>query len=527
MSRRISNSSQLQRGAALMVMLVVVVLGTITLLVSQMNSAQVTLDRNRTTADALAKAKEALIGRATIDITLPGSLPCPDNNNDGSADLLSGNDCPNYIGRLPWKTLGLPDLRDGSGERLWYALARNFRDDNSAHPLNSDSQGNLSLSGLAPVNNVIAIVFAPGNVISGQSRSDTLTAICASLKNTPTVAHSLCASNYLESGNANLSTAAAPNTAYQQNVLSDTFNDQMITITHDQLFTPVEMRIAREAKNCLDDYATNNANKYPWAADTTDTSFYYSKSNTLFGRLPKHQTPDNDVRDMLNALNALQVAVTNCASGTGNQATLVATGANLDNTASNVKDNQPTSPAIPTSVTNPLRTAGDRAKDANVTCSDINANPSGNSIQTNLNTALSALNGLPSSLGWTASCALITSGYWPDWRDQVFYQVAQDFAPTGAASCGGSCLSVTGSGNPAAGSGNYRAALVVARQKINLQTRAITTTDSQFLEGDSLGDNRHAATPSRNFVAYSPSDSNKFSQVNDLVLCLDGKVNCK
>src|SRR5690606_298057 len=27
------------------------------------------------------------------------------------------------LGRLPWKTLGLPDLRDGHGERLWYAVS--------------------------------------------------------------------------------------------------------------------------------------------------------------------------------------------------------------------------------------------------------------------------------------------------------------------------------------------------------------------------------------------------------------------
>jgi hypothetical protein len=27
------------------------------------------------------------------------------------------------MGRLPWKTLRLPDLRDGHGERLWYEHA--------------------------------------------------------------------------------------------------------------------------------------------------------------------------------------------------------------------------------------------------------------------------------------------------------------------------------------------------------------------------------------------------------------------
>jgi hypothetical protein len=31
------------------------------------------------------------------------------------------------LGRLPWKTLGLPDLRDGHGERLWYAVSTKYK----------------------------------------------------------------------------------------------------------------------------------------------------------------------------------------------------------------------------------------------------------------------------------------------------------------------------------------------------------------------------------------------------------------
>ena len=49
------------------------------------------------------------------------------------------------IGRLPWKTFGLPDLRDGSGERLWYALSPNFRDNPSVSPLNSDTRGSITV----------------------------------------------------------------------------------------------------------------------------------------------------------------------------------------------------------------------------------------------------------------------------------------------------------------------------------------------------------------------------------------------
>src|SRR5258708_29066232 len=44
------------------------------------------------------------------------------------------------IGRIPWKTLGIDDLRDASGERLWYALAHNFRKLSGTTVINSDTQ---------------------------------------------------------------------------------------------------------------------------------------------------------------------------------------------------------------------------------------------------------------------------------------------------------------------------------------------------------------------------------------------------
>jgi hypothetical protein len=118
---------------------VLLLLGVSALIYTLATPANRTIESDRITAAALAQAKDALIGRAAADDNRPGSLPCPDfdngtinplnTSNDGTADLLNGIECPSYIGRLPWRTLGLPDLRDGSGERLWYALSRAFRDD--------------------------------------------------------------------------------------------------------------------------------------------------------------------------------------------------------------------------------------------------------------------------------------------------------------------------------------------------------------------------------------------------------------
>lgn len=81
---------------------------------------------------ALAQAREALVGYAAdrpIDGRVgPGYLPCPDLDDDGWAEATCGSLSGHLgqserLGRLPWKTLGLPDLRDGHGERLWYAVS--------------------------------------------------------------------------------------------------------------------------------------------------------------------------------------------------------------------------------------------------------------------------------------------------------------------------------------------------------------------------------------------------------------------
>src|SRR5450755_3730077 len=95
-----------QRGIALMIMLVILVVGIAAVLVNSLSSAALKNARQETTSNALAQAKDALLGRAVSDSNMPGSLPCPDTSGNGSADLFIGSDCPNYIGRLPWKTLG-------------------------------------------------------------------------------------------------------------------------------------------------------------------------------------------------------------------------------------------------------------------------------------------------------------------------------------------------------------------------------------------------------------------------------------
>lgn len=228
------------------------------------------LRRDRDTAEALAQAKQALIGRAASDANRPGSLPCPDTDDDGSAEIFVGpglDACPSYIGRLPWRTLGLPDLRDSDGERLWYALSSNFRDHPNAEPINSDKKGLFTITGTSPATEIIALVFAPGRTVGAQERSTA---------NQNMVAH------YLEGGNeTGIGTAT-----FVTGTTTDTFNDRLLALTGADVMTPVEQRVAREMLALLNLYRNAGANTcacYTWG----DNDFNNEGDNDVFrGWLP-------------------------------------------------------------------------------------------------------------------------------------------------------------------------------------------------------------------------------------------------
>lgn len=258
-----------QNGQALLALLVILGIGFAAVIYGLVSPASLTLETDKITNAALAQAKEALIGYAARDSNRPGSLPCPDTDNNGSAQLFSGSYCPSEVGRLPRRTLGLPDLRDGSGERLWYAVSRDFsRNPAGAPALNTSTAGQLTISGTAPATNVIAIVFAPGLVVGSQVRD---------AANVNTVA------NYLEGGNE-----ASGATTFTTGAVSATFNDKLLAITSDALFSVVEMRVAREARAALKAFYSANG-FFPFANAYSDTS-YRCTNNQYSDRIPQFFT---------------------------------------------------------------------------------------------------------------------------------------------------------------------------------------------------------------------------------------------
>jgi hypothetical protein len=262
-----------QRGFSVMLALVIVALAVGSLAVTFLSTFGTKARSERVTEAALAKAKEALIAYAAADINRPGELPCPDVNNDGQlglgVDFGGGGACTAYIGRLPWaiSQLGSGDLRDGNGEGLWYALSKNYRAGGTV-PLNSDTPGQLSVTGITPASNVVAIVFAPGDALPGQDRTNKNSAI-----------------GYLEGVNA-VSNADTTTTFTTENA-STTFNDRLITIRPAEIFRLVEKRVARVLRPVLNQYFADWG-RYPFAATFTNptSSDFKGVAPTQTGLLP-------------------------------------------------------------------------------------------------------------------------------------------------------------------------------------------------------------------------------------------------
>lgn len=155
-----------QRGAALPALALLVAGAAWSLLLGLESSAPRAREAARTAA-ALAAAKAALLGYAAAypdryaGVQGPGRLPCPDTDGNGSPDPPCGRlaDAAPRLGWLPEVFLGLGGLRDGAGQRLWYALSPAFRNNPSTRPLNSETPGAIEVDGRGEV---VAVLLAPG-----------------------------------------------------------------------------------------------------------------------------------------------------------------------------------------------------------------------------------------------------------------------------------------------------------------------------------------------------------------------------
>jgi type II secretory pathway pseudopilin PulG len=277
----------------MIILIVLLLLGVGGLIFTLVIPARIAIENNKKTADALAQAKTALIGYAAAQggasgAARPGELPCPNLNTnvDGTPTGSASTPCNTLstrIGLLPWKELGLPPLRDGSGELLWYAVSNTFKTSSRTGILNSDTPGDFSItdattSPSTSTGGVIAVVFAPGGVVSGQIR-DTATVPCTTTGTS--ISRRLCAANYLEGENAD-----AANNTFETRLAAVDFNDQVMPITSQALFSIVNVRVAKEAITALNTYRSGSG-YYPFANAYGSTSPPYNCTSSLAsGRFP-------------------------------------------------------------------------------------------------------------------------------------------------------------------------------------------------------------------------------------------------
>jgi hypothetical protein len=446
-----------QHGAALLIMLVILVVGITAVLLNSLTSSSLMTARQKNTAAALAQAKSALIGYAityadTHSNTVPGYLPCPDQTggaNEGSAAGSCGSQDISQMGRLPWKTLDLSTLRDGDGECLWYAVSGTYKNNPKTGLMNWDTNGQLqvySSDGTQLASQVVAVIFAPGAALLGQDRSGTTAPVCGG---------NYTVTNYLDNDTVHsINNTDIATGKFIQGTSGGSVNDQMVFITRQDIWNTVQKRtdfqptnpnnplilLTQQVALCLANYGNNNSgggwwgsnNSLPWPAPlwlgTNALTDYYPNANYkdsayfFAGRVPYIVTASNTT--------------------TGNTLSNLMTTANC--------------PA-----------------------------------------------------GWAS-----VDPWWNNWKDHLFYALSQEFQPTsnGGQSCGNwhaQCLSINNAGH-------YAAVVMFAGPRLSAlnQTRANKSVITDYLETPN-GTNFTGASGNENYTTGVAS-----STFNDVLYCI-------
>jgi hypothetical protein len=329
-----------QRGSIVLLALLMLVMLFAATVAFGLAGALATRDRDLATEHALAQAREALVAYAAqrpLDEGVgPGRLPCPDADDDGWAEAtcgsLSGDSGQaSRLGRLPWKTLGLADLRDGEGERLWYAVSTRYKgllncaaspacvnltpDTGLGTITVRDASGGVVHDGtrsdprFPQEGGAVAVVIAPGSALvrlDGHAQHRECeppgcepSGRCAT--EPPSLAPRCDPRNYLDAaslednarfhdrsdpsgraGNADGFIAGPVNDGAGRRIV----NDRVMAIAHGDVMPAVMARVGAEAARCLRLYghAPGHGGRVPWAAPSCAGTA--DAAGTTFGRMP-------------------------------------------------------------------------------------------------------------------------------------------------------------------------------------------------------------------------------------------------
>ena len=258
-----------QKGIALLMLVFIIALAFTAYVVKTLNSTSIVNERSKKTSESLSESKAAILGWSVIQSN-PGQLPCPEDLtkigtvNEGVAQV-SCNSLNPVIGRLPWRTLGLGDIRDGNGDKLWYVISSGFQ----VNPINSAvSIAQLNVDGKP--NSAVAIIFSAGMPFPVQVRP--------ALSLAPSALN-----NYLEGTNND------GDISFVTTDPTKLFNDRLMIITKADLFNVICNRVLREIKGDITQglvqYNASNLN-YPFAdinADGIADNLKYSGTPSYTG----------------------------------------------------------------------------------------------------------------------------------------------------------------------------------------------------------------------------------------------------
>lgn len=246
-----TNAARRQQGGyVLVIMLVIIVTGSLYGLLDRLNVNAAETSRVTVTNDALKQAREALLAYAAMH---KGLLPCPDMASDDVLATMIGTGagaCSSNgsIGLLPVRNLGLPDLRDGDGNCLWYALSGTHRINGSLAPTDStvaqyevlDTLGTTLVSKTGTEKGAAAIIVAPGVATEAQARTPVAYKSCST--------DSSQASTHLESTSTQFTTGtlkSATGTLLK--------NDQMTWLTAAKVRQVAQKLTPDDSPPCVDD----------------------------------------------------------------------------------------------------------------------------------------------------------------------------------------------------------------------------------------------------------------------------------
>jgi len=312
-----------QDGIVLLLLVILIAMAAISYFLTAISSGDIRRHQLESSGKVLQQAKQTLIAYAVtygdIDADndnfpdFPGEygfLPCPDYNNGLSEGLEDNGNCGaqsiSKIGFLPWRTLGLSNLKDESGSCLMYAVTGDYKNDESPFPsykanmLNEDSNGMFQIiddsgavvQGQNPDNRIVAIIIAPGKPLPGQNRVISPAGSACGMEYTNY-------SGYLDSGggadNSNVANAAyqidqfihatADSISYDN---INPYNDRFVTISREEIWQALVARtdFAQKMTNltealamCLSNYAAmNGLGRLPWPVQASLADYQQNTS---------------------------------------------------------------------------------------------------------------------------------------------------------------------------------------------------------------------------------------------------------